>query len=241
MNRVFHILNGDQLRELFPSDISGDIYVLRECFIDGPLTSKSNKSLYDMRATFISDRYEVATIEQYYILTVYEFDKIQKIPNGSEINLWFDTDLFCQINLWFLCNLLTSTGNQFEIHIVLPNETNPFHFRKEDLHNCFEKRKAVSPKQVHLFSERWHHFVERDLSQLSSTLQECDSSLPFIKSTIDMIEELFSGIIKARVEEIIAEVGDDFSKLFPLFVQKYPQYGFGDLQVKRIMNDLLSK
>ncbi len=241
MNSVFHILNGDQLRELFTSDISGEIYVLRECFVDGPLTSESNRSLYDMRATFISDQYEVATVEQYHNHSVTEFDKIQKIPNGSEINLWFDTDLFCQINLLFLCNLLKSTGNQYEIHIVLPDETNPFNFRKDDLHNCFEKRIAISPKQLHLFSELWHHFVERDLSQLSSTLQECDSSLPFIKSTIDMIEELFSGTIKARVEEIIAEVGDDFSKLFPLFVQKYPQYGFGDLQVKRIVEEIISK
>ena len=34
LNKTFHILNGDALMEQFPSEISGDKIVLRECFGD---------------------------------------------------------------------------------------------------------------------------------------------------------------------------------------------------------------
>ena len=43
------------------------------------------------------DIMEVTTMKK----TVPEFLKMQNIPENSEINLWFEDDLFCQVTFWF--------------------------------------------------------------------------------------------------------------------------------------------
>ena len=35
MNNIYHILNGDSLKNQFPKSISGELIVARECLVDG--------------------------------------------------------------------------------------------------------------------------------------------------------------------------------------------------------------
>ena len=41
MKIKFHVLNGDALKEQFPPTITGDIIVIRECLVDGPVTGNN--------------------------------------------------------------------------------------------------------------------------------------------------------------------------------------------------------
>ena len=93
----FHILNGDALLEQFPRDLKGASIVFRECMVDGPVTGNSLKELYQKRSAFFAQTYQVCTPIEYEERIVSEFNKVQKIPNGSEINLWFEDDLFCRL------------------------------------------------------------------------------------------------------------------------------------------------
>ena len=92
---TFHILNGDALKSQFPEQILGEIIVARECLVDGTVEGLSLSDLYETRWQFLNDSYGYCSREIYFSETVSEFEKVQSIPPNSEVNLWFEDDLFC--------------------------------------------------------------------------------------------------------------------------------------------------
>ena len=118
--KQYHILNGDILKEQFP-DISGELIVARECLVDGDVNGKNLAELYNSRAKFISKNYRGYSIRDYYEKTVPEFQKIQDIPENSDINLWFEDDLFCQVNLWFVVTATTEEHLQAVLIVIEEN------------------------------------------------------------------------------------------------------------------------
>src|SRR5512133_465390 len=106
VNKMYHILNGDSLREQFPEDLKGVILITRECLIDGDVKGSLNDDFFSTRTKFIRDSYgnDGETFYRQNIVT--EFIKMQTIPEDADVNLWFEDDLFCQTNLWFVTNVL---------------------------------------------------------------------------------------------------------------------------------------
>ena len=97
MRKQIHILNGDSLKEQFPDELQGELIVARECLADGNVEGKNLDDLYKTKAQFIRKYYGDFTPDNYYKKTVSEFEKIQTIPPDSDINLWFEDVLFCQV------------------------------------------------------------------------------------------------------------------------------------------------
>ena len=119
MRKQYHILNGDSLRQQLPEYIQGDIIVSRECFVDGNVKGKDLADLFAMRAKFLSQNYG-GSEQDYYRKVVPEFKKIKKIPNDSDINLWFEDDLFCQANFWFVAHLLANSTGINTVYLIRP-------------------------------------------------------------------------------------------------------------------------
>jgi hypothetical protein len=94
-----HILNGDALAGYFPFE--GEKIICRECLIDGPLYGRLPDDFFEIRAAYISDSFHVPA-EDYFRNLKSEFDRLENIPHALSINVWFEHDLFCQANLWFM-------------------------------------------------------------------------------------------------------------------------------------------
>src|SRR5688572_17976133 len=94
-----HVLNGDALKENFP--LAGDIIVCREALVDGPVDALSFESFFEDRAAFIAESFD-AEKDSYVNLVRNEFDRLANCNHESAIHLWFEHDLFCQVNLWFI-------------------------------------------------------------------------------------------------------------------------------------------
>jgi hypothetical protein len=67
--------------------------------------------------------YKVST-EDYLNKTVTEFEKLNHLPDHSEVCLWFENDLFCQANMWFVISILANqpTLKIFRIFPVIENK-----------------------------------------------------------------------------------------------------------------------
>ena len=115
MKNQIHILNGDMLKNQLPECIKGEFIVMRECLVDGEVNGCTLDDLCQTRANFISHNYEGCSEQSYYDLVVPEFKKIQCIDEDSDINLWFEDDLFCQVNFWFTCYALNSHHTHSQI------------------------------------------------------------------------------------------------------------------------------
>ena len=112
---VYNILNGDSLAYSFPdTNIEGDIIVVREGLIDGDLSGDNLRDFWQSRT-----RYMRVTETEYNNSIVKEFEKIMNAPDNSEFNLWFEYDLFCQVNMWFVISIINSLSIKKKVFAIL--------------------------------------------------------------------------------------------------------------------------
>lgn len=238
----FHILNGDALLNQFPEEISGEKIVCRECLVDGDIAGETLEELFKSRASFISD-YAGCSELDYYQKTVPEICKIELINPESEIILWFEDDLFCQVNFWFVCFLLSQKNLRNSIYLVRPTEHTQFGFAgysEEGLTILYEAKILLTSSSVLNFSQLWIAFQQRNTEIISSLYSKIESEFPFLKETISACEGmLLNNQPKVLISEIIKRKNTrHFGTIFQEFSKQHPIYGFGDLQVKRIVDDL---
>src|SRR5215210_6513928 len=111
---VYNILNGDSLAYTFPdTKIEGDVIVVREGLIDGDLSGDNLHDFWQSRANYMG----LAELE-YHNNVVIEFEKIMNAPDNSEFNLWFEYDLFCQVNMWFVLSIINSLPMKKKVYAV---------------------------------------------------------------------------------------------------------------------------
>lgn len=241
----YHILNGDALKEQFPSRIAGEMIVCRECLVDGPVDGKTLDELFETRANFITTGYDGFSEDEYYDNSVLQFKLIQGIPSGSEINLWFEDDLFCQVNLWFVCSLLKDHSNNCSINLVRPGEPNPYNFgnvEKSGLVVLYDERKPL--KNIDQLADLWRFYQNGKTNEMLNIGRELAGDLPFllpaIQAHLDRIPaDGHPGRPENTLMKIKEELGtDNFGIIFKEFSKREPIYGFGDLQVRRLMDGL---
>ena len=158
MDSIFHVLNGDTLKEQFPDDLPGTIYIARECLVDGDISGATLKEFYTNRAAFLSSTYE-GTQEEYHKKVVTQFKGIQAIPEGAEVHLWFEDDLFCQINLWFVLHLLDQANFQAEsLYIVRPEKHTMYGFgglNQQELVQAYQQKTHIDSTSFETLAQFW--------------------------------------------------------------------------------------
>lgn len=247
MKEQYHILNGDALKDQFPKDVKGEIIVARECLVDGNVAGNSLEEIFETRASFISKHYDGNTIESYYQNSVSEFDKMRAIPSGTEVNLWFEDDLFCQVNFWFVGYLLHQQQKNNPVYLVRPKVHSPYGFaalNSNELSALIQDRKRIT--DLDKVSGLWIAYQLQNFNTLLDIAIELEQEYPFIFPAVKAhIDRFPTNGKQGRPEEtlfaLMTEFGtDDFGQVFKAFNEKESIYGFGDLQVKRLF-DIIKK
>ena len=245
MKKQYHILNGDSLKAQLPSSIEGEVIVARECLVDGSVKGNSLDELFATRARFISQAYGDYTQEQYYTDTVTEFQKILGIVDDAEINLWFEDDLFCQVNFWFVCNLMYQTNQQNPVYLIRPEKHTQYGFaglNPEELETALANR--IELKELDTIAGLWLLYQNKDNEQLRKAAVSLKPKYPFIipavMANIDRVpREGNPGRPIQAIVQIMNELRtEDFGTIFKEFCARESIYGFGDLQVKRLVDEI---
>lgn len=220
---VFHILNGDCLAEKFPKNLHGEIIIWREALIDGPV---SDDDFFENRKIFIVENYD--SERSYEDLVVKEFEKIQSLPENSVIYFWFEDDLFCQVNFWFLVSSLNLKN--LKLFRVFPKDSEKGFAESDEMEmlEIFNAAKEIKEEEKSLISNLWKGFQKNNLTLESS---EIVRNLPelFVAN-----ENRFNGNLENQIKKI-QENTADFNEFFRIFQQKFSIYGFGDLQLKNLL------
>ena len=88
--------------------------------MDGPLFQEN---FFETREKFIRENW--SPDGDYQKMVIDEFLKIKEVEGGFEVYFWFEDDLFCQINYWFLVNELAD--RTLDLFRVFPtNEVSGF-------------------------------------------------------------------------------------------------------------------
>jgi len=245
MRKQNHILNGDSLKEQFPESIPGDIIVARECLVDGNVKGMNSDELFATRAKFLSQYYG-GTEQDYYKKTVPEFQKLISINDDSDINLWFEDDLFCQVNFWFVVHLLNKKNRDNNIFLIRPESHDQYGFgglKYTELLSIYKKRSALI--ELNKVASLWESYQNDDTEKLIRTARELESVYPFIlpaaqahverKPTNENAGRPIQSLITI-MEELKTE---EFGLVFREFNKRESIYGFGDLQVKRLFDEII--
>ncbi len=250
MHKKYHILNGDALRGHFPEQIEGEVLVMRECLVDGDVQSKHLEDLFKIRANFINTNYGECTENGYRQKCVSEFDKMQNIPKGSEINLWFEDDLFCQVNFWFVISLLKNGETDYTINSVRPTSGNEYSFvsmTEAELLVALANKTEISSSNIQKICKLWEVYQSGDCKGMIQVAKKLSPTFPFILPACEAHADRFpiDGSLGRPEQSLIRIMEElkttDFAPVFREFCKCERIYGFGDLQVKRLHDNLINK
>ncbi len=244
MHDVIHILNGDALAERFPDDITGTRMIMRECMAIGSSYTGKIEDIFDHRAKFLRNRYPEIKDDYYTKMVIPEFEKLQKVGEIKAIYLWFENDLFCQVNLWFIITYLDYLGMGSNLYLIEPIAQHPYsfaHHSTEDMIDCFKNASSLANNDI--YHELWGAYSAQNILKLQSYLeiQKLDDKRRLaIRLAIDMlphgeISNPFYQTCRKILEDLVKS---DFSEFFKMFSQRFPQYGFGDLEMKHVFEQL---
>lgn len=245
MATTYHILCGDCLADqLRLTTIDQNFIVCRECLIDGDLAPEHFADFWKIRANFVADTYQVST-EEYYNKVVNELEKLRALPNNSEVCLWFENDLFCQANMWFVIALLTDKPT-IKLHRIFPTISNIADKWKgfgisnaAMLAQSYAAKVSFNLSDIELGNNLWAAYKNGDfekLKELSTIQSDCFQCL--VEVCQAHIDRFPTGNTLGRPDQIVKEIietkSTHFQDVFLEFSNREGVYGFGDLQLKSI-------
>ncbi|MBK9982916.1 MAG: DUF1835 domain-containing protein [Saprospiraceae bacterium] len=244
---IYHILNGDALADKFPQEkIPGQIVVIREAFIEGPLSDEFSKEFWEKRASFVTSAYD-ADEGEYATQFLSQLKFMDSIQQDDEVYLWFEDDLFCQANMWFAVKYISSRGGT-KFYRVFPQEDR-IHWsgfgraEARDLIVCFEESKALNDTDVALANNIWNAYVENNVETLTTLSLIVSKGFRFLPEVISAHLERTSkdggyGRPQQTLIEILKQDKTNFYEICDAFWEKNAIYGFGDLQVLNMLKGM---
>ena len=252
MKNPLHLLNGDHLAQQFQGASYFQTHlVFREALIVGPVTGTSLDEFWKLRTEFIMTSYGV-TAEEYSQKTISEIERLHSIPEDTEICLWFEDDLFCQVNLWFILNLLTDS-RKIKIFRVFPPEATPENRWKgfggastAALAQTYEARVPFTSSDLMLGKNLWEAYRLGDGAQIAALSKRVSSCFRHLEEVCQaQLDRISADPSQRRPEKLILELLakgiTDFDTLFSQFSEREGIYGFGDLQVRELMDSVHKK
>ena len=249
MKSACHILNGDMLKSQFPSSIQGELIVARECMVDGDVSGNTPEEVFTTRERFMSSAYPDITGQSYFNKTTPEFDKMKSIQDNSEVNLWFEDDLFCQVNLWFVIYFLQFYQVKATYFLVRPSAGLALGFggmSQKELITAFQNRHLLTPESIDELCKFWPLYQGDQLDAMQKLALSLKSDFPFLIPAIHAhIQRIPTADFPGRPKQVLLDLMDElnttsFGTIFRAFNAQESIYGFGDLQVKRLYDELMN-
>lgn len=241
---IYHVLNGDCLAEqLRQTAVNQDFIICRECLIEGNVKADNLDDFWKIRADFIIESYH-ETVKGYFEKVVKEFKKLSNLPQNSDICLWFENDLFCQVNMWFVLSLFVKQSKMkvFRVFPIIENGELWKGFgsaNTESIEKSFSSKVQFEQKDIDLGVYLWEAYQKNDfkqLKELSKIKSNCFEHLEEVcQAHIDRFPTDNSlGRPEQLIKDILESKPMEFYEVFQKFSEKEGIYGFGDLQIKSI-------
>ena len=246
---IYHILNGDSLAYSFPdTKIEGDLIVVREALIDGDLSGNDLQDFWHARAKFLG-----LSEAEYHDKVASEFEKIMNAPDHSEFNLWFEYDLFCQVNMWFVISLIRRLSVKKKVYAVYTSylDRNNKQFwngfgpaNSSQLQVCFGDRILLRNADLQLGQELWTAYKDNNFEALIRLAKKQSFAFPYLPEVVKAHVDRFpkdgtKGRPEKVIEDITNNISTDFHKVFKEFWNRESIYGFGDTQVKSLYDKVM--
>ncbi|WP_396601015.1 DUF1835 domain-containing protein [Algibacter sp. R77976] len=245
-----HITNGDVLTNVLNDlDVEGVKLTWQELLCEGPTSEEVfSKEFLEARKLFFEQFYG---IDLDFELIKIELDKLNNSENYSEIVLWFEYDLFCHINMIAVISLIKQKKIDLPIYLVCSGRIAGSkrlkglgELKPNQLLNHYKKKVLLNEEDIDMATTIWSIYCGIDHNLLkpyivkSSSFEYLSNCLKaHLKRFPDSIDGL--SILGRHILEIIKKekiTSKNHLLGYALNYQGY--YGYGDLQFKRIIENL---
>ena len=250
MLKTLHILNGQGTAYPFQrSGLAGEVMVWNEALAVGPVVQEvGSNAFWKLRIDYHSTAYtelEKPPQVDYKKLVLSEFEKVQPLPSYQELVLWFEFDLFCQVNLIALCSWLhgQDLGEAVVSLVCIDRFPGIRDFKgmgqlsAEAFPKLFTQRKKLDKSTLLHSALVWSGYCDPDPRKIQEALtNKTGSSFPFLARAMQehyqRFPSTFDGLNKQERQILNTATSGSYSKreLVGQMLQQDRWYGFGDLQ-----------
>jgi hypothetical protein len=243
---MLHIHNGDSTAATArKAAIPGEHLAWREALVCGPAPAGvSGEEFLRLRAQHLSEAYGVPLEKCERELRAQEA-ALSAATDHEEVVLWFEHDLFCQVQLVYLLHWFAGRElGKTKLSLICVGEfPGVDRFRglgqltEEQLASLFPQRQNASPEQLQLGSKAWAAYSSPDPTEVLSLINSDPSEMPFLRRALIKHIQRFPSTNNGlgRIENVGLELIDSgyrkFRSLFPAFVRREPEFGLGDAQL----------
>jgi hypothetical protein len=251
---ILHITNGDSTTNYLKKlNFQGTIVTWREMLCEGKTEVKvGSEQFWKSRFDFLKQSYNV-TKKQFIDLTLKEYRNLCNQKTQEEIVLWFEYDLFCQVNMLAVISWLKRYRKGRKISLVcsgkVKNSTKLYglaQLSEAQISDQYQHKIMLSIDDIEYADYVWQLFCSNNPIQLQNVHQYQPSKtfkyltdgllahlqrFPSIKNGLNTIENTILDI--ASNTKISSK-----NKLAAALLRAENQYGFGDMQYVKKIEDL---
>ena len=253
MSSQLHITNGDFFTQRLKSlKFKGEIITWREMLCEGKTeTSVGSEAFWKTRFEFLHKNYNIS--KSWFVeKTLKEYRSLCNHKQQDEIILWFEYDLFCQINMLAVISWLKTHRRHVQISLVCSgyeDDSNSLYglneLNDDQIQSHFKSRVALSQNDIEYADYVWQLYCSDNPIRLENLsdfdLYQFDYLEDALKAHLRRFPAIKNGLneIENRVLQVAAEGGSSSKKeLMGTLLQNQGWYGFGDTQYQRILKNL---
>jgi hypothetical protein len=258
MENILHILNGDSMLQGFNgTGFDGDTLVWREVLSEGPLEENiASGSFWKMRSAWIGKTFD-DNAGDYEEKVISQLSKLY--GPYQEINLWFEFDLHCQVNMLGVIMMLSKQTDLSApaIYLICPDSYPGIaDFRgmgeldESQLEYLYDNiRVQLGEPDFFVAAEAWKVYVKNDAAKLNKWLNENNywGNLYLLKPALQahakrlQVNPAGLNSIEQQLLNIYNTGIKDKRGIYNAFWQTGKIYGMGDMEIDIYLNKLRSK
>jgi hypothetical protein len=255
MSNILHILNGDASLDGFnQTGLDGDVMVWREVLSEGPLQENIlSGSFWNARSKWISQN---EPEEEYQHKVIDELGKLNS--QYTEINLWFEFDLHCQVNLLGVLRMLTlhTDLSAPAVYLICLADCIQFNNARglgelngDQFEELFDAREHLNEWEFELAAEAWQLYVNNDTQGLEKWLNETTlwGGVPLLKPALQahlkrvQINAAGLSYIEQKLLDIFNSGAKTKHAIYAEFWKTEGIFGMGDWEIDIYLNRLVEK
>lgn len=234
---MLHLLNGDATLSVFPPALPGDRVVWRDIMVEGPAVGEgaARAAWLAPRLGITRDDYERRWRDGQAVLA--------RTAVEDEVILWFEQDLFCAVNLWFVASTLPATT---PVWLVFPPVTDTWRglgtLAPQDLADLFEHRRPFDANARAEAGALWRAYAASEPTALARLVPTLDFARDAVRLHLGRFPSTARGIdeIETTTLATLAHGARAFTELFRAVTHApaHRRHGMGDVQYAAVLRDL---
>ncbi|MFY9244069.1 MAG: DUF1835 domain-containing protein [Polaribacter sp.] len=243
---ILHITNGDITTEYLKRlNFTGDFITWREMLCEGKTTTDvGSEKFWKTRFDYLKTSYNVSK-EKFIDFTLKEYRTLCSKKSNDEIVLWFDYDLFCQINMIAVISWLKRYRKGRQISLINSGKIiesqklkGISELSENQIQEHFKNRIALSQDDIEYADYIWQLYCSESPLRLE-TVHKFNPMSPFkhlhnaLEAHLKRFPSIENGLDK--VENIIIQTANKYDlnskdALVRKLLKEQGIYGFGDIQ-----------